>query len=91
VNSALGDFSYDITIGGPVKGRAFAAIPPSGGVLVPAEVSKRGVMIRNFEGALSSRRKRAAIIIARRIKKSRQKRKKIKNAGCLLNSRRGGK
>jgi hypothetical protein len=48
-------------------------------------------MIGIFEGALSSRRKRAAIIIARRIKKSRQKRKKIKNAGCLLNSRRGGK
>jgi len=30
---------------------------------VPAEVSKRGVMIGNFEGALSSRRKRAALII----------------------------
>jgi len=30
---------------------------------VPAEVSKRGVMIGNFEGALSSRRKRAVIII----------------------------
>jgi hypothetical protein len=40
---------------------------------VPAEVSKRGVMIRNFEGALSSRRKRADIIIARPVEKSRKK------------------
>jgi hypothetical protein len=38
---------------------------------VPAEVSKRGVMIGIFEGALSSRRKRADIIIRRRGNKSR--------------------
>jgi hypothetical protein len=58
---------------------------------VPAEVSKRGVMIRNFEGALSSRRKRADIIISRRVEKSRKNRGKIKNAGCFINSRKGGK
>jgi hypothetical protein len=78
LDSALGDFSYDITIGGSVEQEigAVAATPPRGG-LVPAEVSKRGVMIRNFEGALSSRPKRADIIIAWRGKKSRLKRKII--------------
>jgi hypothetical protein len=39
---------------------------------VPAEVSKRGVMIGFFEGALSSRRKRAATIIENGGKKSRE-------------------
>jgi hypothetical protein len=61
-------------------------------------------MIGLFEGALSSRRKRANIIIRRRGKKSRKSfviprrreresrnREKMKNAGCFLNSRKGGK
>jgi hypothetical protein len=59
---------------------------------VPAEVSKRGVMIGIFEGALSSRRKRASIIIEARGKKSRKKfetRKKM--PAVFLNSRKGGK
>jgi hypothetical protein len=38
---------------------------------VPAEVSKRGVMIGNFEGALSSRPKRTGIIIPENINKTR--------------------
>jgi hypothetical protein len=59
---------------------------------VPAEVSKRGVMIGNFEGALSSRRKRTKIIIDERGNKSREKLRIGKeNAGCFLNSRKGGK
>jgi hypothetical protein len=40
------------------------------GEKVPAEVSKRGVMIGNFEGALSSRRKRADFIIPQFLKKA---------------------
>jgi hypothetical protein len=40
---------------------------------VPAEVSKRGVMIGNFEGALSSRRKRASFIIGGRLENAREK------------------
>jgi hypothetical protein len=51
-NSALQVPGYDNTPPGPKKEEE-----------VPAEVSKRGVMIGNFEGALSSRRKRAGIII----------------------------
>jgi hypothetical protein len=47
VDSALGDFPYDITIGGSLEQEVGAGTVnhPSGGVLVPAEVSKRGVMI----------------------------------------------
>jgi hypothetical protein len=52
---------------------------------VPAEVSKRGVMIGIIEGALSSRRKRADIIIAESGRKSREKiAGEKKNAGCFF-------
>jgi hypothetical protein len=37
---------------------------------VPAEVSKRGVMMFNFEGALSSRPKRTKAIITKKKQKS---------------------
>jgi hypothetical protein len=49
-------------------------------------------MIVFFEGALSSRRKRAATIIENGGKKSRKNfRGRKKNAGCFRNSRKGGK
>jgi hypothetical protein len=50
-------------------------------------------MIGNFEGALSSRRKRAAPIIEARGKKSRKKMKGARKKCRLffLNSRKGGK
>jgi hypothetical protein len=53
---------------------------------VPAEVSKRGVMIGNFEGALSSRRKRAAIIIQNawpKIKKKLSRRRGVPKDGAM--------
>jgi hypothetical protein len=65
------------------------------GKKVPAEVSKRGVMIGNFEGALSSRRKRANSIIPKFFKKASPDSNFLyffRKGGCRLffiNSRKG--
>jgi hypothetical protein len=82
MDSALGDFPYDSTIVRAMKA----------GEKVPAEVSKRGVMIGNFEGALSSRRKRAVIIIEERRKKSRENRwERKKTPAVFLTAEKGEK
>jgi hypothetical protein len=58
---------------------------------VPAEVSKRGVMIGNYEGALSSRRKRAEIIIRGRFQKSSERSTggREESAGCFFTAEKG--